>query len=158
MKTDLESCMEGMTYREMTLADMEAAVSLYIAYYNGKEGGAWTEATTSRRIRQVLTREDSFSLVAEVEGKLVAFAMGYFEQFDDGQVYDLVEIIVAAQWQGKGVGTALMQALEAQVKARGGIVMILDAVNDDFHEHFYGKLGFETATNLVIKTKTLVSE
>ncbi len=148
---------KNLTFRKMTVADMEAAVDLYITYYNGKEDGIWTEATTSRRIRQVLTREDSFSLVAEAEGKVVAFAMGYFEQFDDGQVYDLVEIVVADQWQSKGIGTALMQELEAQVKLRGGIVMILDAVNDPFHEHFYGKLGFQTATNLVIKTKVLVS-
>ncbi len=156
--TEAELAGAAMHCREMTLADLESAAELYIAYYNGKEDGIWTEATTSRRIRQVLTREDSFSLVAEAEGELVAFAMGYFEQFDDGQVYDLVEIVVAAPWQGKGIGTALMQELEAQVKARGGIVMLLDAVNDDFHEHFYGKLGFQTATNLVIKTKVLVSD
>ncbi len=145
-----------MTYRRMILEDIPQAVSLYIAYYNGKEDGQWTEATTTKRIHQVLTREDSFCMAAENGHELVAFAMGYFEQFDDGAVYNLVEIVVAGPWQGQGVGAAFMQALEAQVKQEGAILMILDAVNDDFHEHFYGKLGFQTATNLVIKTKTLI--
>lgn len=145
-----------MTYRRMTQEDIARAVSLYIAYYNVKEDGQWTEATTAKRIRQVFTREDSLCMVAEQDGELTAFAMGYFEQFDDGAVYNLVEIVVAADWQGKGVGTGFMQALEAQVRKVGGILMILDAVNDPFHEHFYGKLGFQTATNLVIKTKTLI--
>ncbi len=145
-----------MTYRRMTENDLEKAVSLYIAYYNSKEDGQWTETTTYKRIHQVLTREDSFCLVLEENNSMIAFAMGYFEQFDDGFVYTLVEIVVDAEWQGKGVGTAFMQELEAQVKREGAIVFLLEAVNDDFHEHFYGKLGFQTASNLVIKTKNLV--
>ncbi len=145
-----------MRYRKMTEEDIPRLVQLYMDYYNGKEGGQWTEATTSKRIHQVLTREDSYCLVQEEGEEFLAFAMGYFEQFDDGFVYDLVEIVVDTQHQGKGVGTALMQELEARVKREGAILMILDAVNDSFHEHFYSKLGFGTATNLVIKTKTLV--
>ncbi len=31
----------------------------------------------------------------------------------------------------------------------------LQAVNDDLHNHFYGKLGFKDASNLVLKTKML---
>lgn len=144
-----------MTYRKMTEDDIEKVVPFYMAYYNAR-GDQWTDATTTRRIHQVLTREDSLCLVLESDEKIIAFAMGYFEQFDDGPVYDLVEIVVAEPWQGKGLGTALMRELEAQVKRAGAIVMILDAVNDAFHERFYGKLGFQTANNLVIKTKTLI--
>ncbi len=144
-----------VTCRKMNREDLDRVIPLYIEYYNGKEGGAWTEETTRRRIRQVLTREDSYCLVMEDAGTLLAFAMGYFEQFDDGFVYNLVEIVVAAGWQNRGLGTRLMRELEQRVKAEGAIVMLLDAVNDEFHEHFYGKLGFATATNLVIKTKVL---
>ncbi len=62
---------------------------------------------------------------------------------------------MAAEYQNRGLGTAFMQELEARVKAEGAIVMILEAVNDAFHDHFYDKLGFQNANNLVIKTKTL---
>lgn len=31
----------------------------------------------------------------------------------------------------------------------------LSAVNDALHEHFYGKLGYQNASNLVLKTKML---
>ncbi len=147
-----------MTYRRMTETDIARAVSIYITYYNNKEDGEWTEFTTYKRIHQVLTREDSFCLVLEENNSLIAFAMGYFEQFDDGFVYNLVEIVVDTEWQGKGVGTAFMKELESQVKKEGAILITLDAVNDAFHEHFYGKLGFQTATNLVIKSKVLRDE
>ncbi len=147
-----------MTYRRMSETDIARAVSIYITYYNNKEDGEWTETTTHKRIHQVLTREDSFCLVLEENNSMIAFAMGYFEQFDDGFVYNLVEIVVDTEWQGKGVGTAFMKELESQVKKEGAILITLDAVNDAFHEHFYGKLGFQTATNLVIKSKVLRDE
>ncbi len=144
-----------MGYRKMEERDLQQLIPLYMAWYNEREGGQWTYQTTYRRIHQVLSREDSYCLLLEEEEKPLAFAMGYFEQFDDGFVYDLVEIVVAAEYQNQGLGTAFMQELEARVKAEGAIVMILEAVNDAFHDHFYGKLGFQNANNLVIKTKTL---
>lgn len=144
-----------MDFRLMSEADISSAVSLYIEYYNEKEDGQWTETTARKRIRQVLGREDSYCLLLEDNGELVAFAMGYFEQYDDGQAYDLVEIVVSGEQQNKGIGTLFMTELEKQVKEKGALLIQFQAVNDAHHEHFYGKLGYKTATNLVLKTKML---
>lgn len=46
-----------------------------------------------------------------------------------------------------------MKELEARVKAEGDMLIQLEAVNDALHEHFYGKLGYKNASNLVLKTK-----
>ena len=144
-----------MLYRSMTESDMESAVRLYMEYYNGNENGEWTEQTAYKRIHQVFSREDSHCLVLENAGELIAFAMGYFEQYDDCFAYDLIEIVVAGGHQKKGIGTAFMKELEARVKAEGAMLIQLQAVNDEFHEHFYGKLGYRNASNLVLKTKML---
>lgn len=144
-----------MIYREMTEEDIERVIPLYMGYYNSREGGEWTEQTTYKRIHQVLSREDSYCLVLEDDGEVVAFAMGYFEQYDDCFAYDLVEIVVAAEHQKNGVGTAFMTELETRVKAKGAMLVQLSAVNDEFHEHFYSKLGYHDASNLVLKTKML---
>lgn len=144
-----------MLYRMMEESDIAKVVVLYIQYYNGKEDGEWTEQTTYKRIHQVFSREDSYCMVLEQDEAIIAFAMGYFEQYDDGFAYDLIEIVVAAAYQKKGIGTAFMQELEARVKAKGAMLIQLQAVNDGFHEHFYGKLGYHNASNLVLKTKVL---
>lgn len=144
-----------MTYRKMEETDMEPLILLYMNYYNEKEDGQWTAQTTYKRIRQVLTREDSYCLVLEEDGRIIAFAMGYFEQYDDGFAYDLVEIVVDADYQNKGIGKALMRELESRVKEEGAMLVQLEMVNDEHHEHFYGNLGYKTATNLVLKTKLL---
>lgn len=64
--------------------------------------------------------------------------MGYFEQYDDCFAYDLVEIVVDMEQQNKGA-----------------MLIQLQMVNDERHEHFYGSLGYQSATNLVLKTKML---
>ena len=142
-------------YRKMTEPDIEKVVPLYIEYYNNKEDAEWTTETTYKRIHQVWSREDSYCLIWEDGSEIVAFAMGYFEQYDDCFAYDLVEIVVATHLQNKGYGTKFMQELETCVKNEGAMLIQLQAVNDDLHNHFYGKLGYYDASNLVLKTKML---
>lgn len=144
-----------MLYRMMDLEDIEKVISLYIEYYNKHEDGEWTKQTTYKRIHQVFSREDSYCMVLENDKEIIAFAMGYFEQYDDCFAYDLIEIVVAADYQKQGIGTEFMKELEVRVKDKGAMLIQLSAVNDKFHEYFYGKLGYKNANNLVLKTKML---
>lgn len=144
-----------MVCRSMTEADIERLIPMYIEYYNSQDGDEWTEETTYKRIHQVLSREDSRCMVLEDAGEIIALALGYYEQYDDGFAYDLVEIMVAGDCQKKGIGTTFMKEIEARVKKEGALLIQLTAVNDEFHEHFYGKLGYRNASNLVLKTKML---
>ena len=142
-------------FRRMTEEDIEKIVPLYIEYYNNNEDAEWTAETTYKRIHQVWSREDSYCLVWENKNDIVAFAIGYFEQYDDCFAYDLVEIVVATHLQNKGYGSRFMKELESCVKDKGAMLIQLQAVNDDLHNHFYGKLGYKDASNLVLKTKIL---
>lgn len=139
----------------MKEADIDRLVPMYLAYYNGCEDGGWTEETAYKRIHQVWSHEDSFCLLLEDKTDILGFAMGHMEQYDDLTAYDLVEIVIAADQQGRGLGTNLMKEVERQVKALGASMIQLQAVNDERHEHFYEKLGFYSAKNLVLKAKFL---
>lgn len=143
-----------MIIRRMTREDIPAVVPIYLDYYN-KNGFCWTEKQATRRIRQVVTMQDSLCLLAEENGLPVGFAMGYLEQYDDLLAYDLCELLVEQQCQNRGIGTRLMRHLEAEALAHGAGLFQLSAVNDEMHEHFYGKLGFLTATTLIPKYKVL---
>ncbi len=142
-------------FRKMNEEDIGKVVPLYIEYYNNNEDAEWTTETTYKRIHQVWSREDAYCLVWENKNDIVAFAIGYFEQYDDCFAYDLVEIVVTTQLQNKGYGSRFMKELESCVKNEGAMLIQLQAVNDDLHNHFYGKLGYKDASNLVLKTKIL---
>ena len=144
-----------MEYRPFTLEDVPRTAKLYVDYYNAYEDGEGTIETTTKRIHQVMTREDAFGLLLEDKGRLLGFAMGYFEQYEDCQAYDMIEIVVAGERQNQGLGTAFMRELERRVREKGAMLIQLQSVNDAKHEHFYDKLGFKDAKNLVLKTKML---
>ena len=144
-----------LTCRMMAERDIDRVVPLYIDHYNTYEGGAWTEQTTYKRIHQVWGREDSLCMILERDGDVIGFVMGYFEQYDDIQAYDLVEIVIAHGYQGQGIGTQFMGLIEAKVRELGGAMIQLQAVNDEMHNRFYGKLNYQNCSNLVLKSKCL---
>ena len=144
-----------MTIRTMAETDIEKVIPLYIEYYNGFEDGEWTRETTYKRIHQVWSHEDSLCLIAVNDDDVIGFAIGHFEQYDDIMAYDRVEIVIAYEYQRKGVGTKFMSELENRVKELGGAMIQLEAINDDMHHNFYGKLGYKDCNNFVLKSKWL---
>lgn len=147
--------MQEMTCRMMAQPDIDRVVPLYIEHYNTYEDGQWTAETTCKRIHQVWSHEDSLCMILERGSEVIGFVMGHFEQYDDIRAYDLVEIVIAHAHQGRGIGTRFMELVEAKVRELGGATIQLQAVNDDTHNNFYGKLGFKNAANLVLKFKWL---
>ena len=144
-----------MHYRIMHESDIDSVIPLYMEHYNIHEGSEWTLSTTYKRIHQVWSHEDSLCLILEEDATVLGFCMGFFEQYDDLTAYDLVEIVIAYHMQSQGIGTQFMLEIERRVKEQGGAMIQLQAVNDDMHEHFYGKLNYQTCSNLVLKSKFL---
>ena len=143
-----------MKIAAMTTEDIRSVLPIYINYYNKHEGGCWTEETAQRRISQVVTINDSYSLIMrDDEDNAVGFAMGYFKQYDDIVGYTLEEIIIAYEHQHKGLGTLLFNELENRVREKGAACVELQAVKYDLHEQYYGKAGYRDAVNFVMKVK-----
>lgn len=143
-----------VTYRQMQKDDIQRVIPLFIKYWNST-GDDWTPELVYSRVWQVLGSPDSYCMIAEDGEQVVGFAMGQMETFNDLTVYNLSEIIVAMEYQNKGFGTLMMAELESRVKQLGASMIQLKSVNDDLHEHFYGKLGYNDASNLKLKSKFL---
>lgn len=143
-----------VSYRTMTEGDIPLIIPFYMEHYNSL-GDEWTEETVSRRIRQAFFSMDSYCLVMELDGMIIGFAMGQFRQYYDLMAYELMEIVIAPEYQNRGLGTGFMQELECRVKDHGASMVELMAVNDAFHAHFYGKLNYYKATNLIPMGKFL---
>lgn len=144
-----------MEYSVFQVADIDKVIPLYIEYYNKHENAEWTDVTVYKRIHQVVTREDSYSLILRDEDSIVGFAIGFFEQYDDGKAYDLVEIVISHKYQRKGIGTTFMKELEKRVKELGAFLIQLQSVNDDMHNNFYDNLGYKDCHNLILKSKAI---
>lgn len=79
-----------MNVKEMNINDINKVIDLQIKYYNKIEKSCQAEKTAFKRIHQVLTMEDSFSLILEDnENKAMGLVIGYFKQYDDIVGYTL---------------------------------------------------------------------
>lgn len=142
-----------MEYKKLTEDNLDFVVRHYMDYYNNQENGCWTCQTAHARIHPIMTMEGAECLLLFDNGELIGFLMGYYKQFDDLKVYFLEEIVIFSAFQNKGYGSCLMIELEKIVKRNGASYIKLMSVNDECHEHFYGKLGYASASHLSIKEK-----
>ena len=142
-----------MEYVKLTEENIDLVVSCYVEYYNTHEGGCWTYDKAYKRIHQVMTIEDAECMVQYDKGEITGFVMGYYKVFDDLKAYFIEEIVIFAEYQNKGYGAALLKKLEEVVKEKDVELMELISVNDEHHMHFYKKLDFYVASNLVMMGK-----
>jgi ribosomal protein S18 acetylase RimI-like enzyme len=58
---------------------------------------------------------------------------------------EIVKLMVHTAHRGKGIGQALMNAIETEAKLAGRTTLILDTREGDPSEHLYSKLGYTRA-------------
>lgn len=109
---------------------------------------AWTTIERARTSVEKVLR-GGFALAALNDAGSVLGWIGGLPQYD-GNVWELHPLVVDPAVQGQGTGRALVHELEAQVRARGGLTIILgsdDEVNlttlsnVDLYDDLPGKLA-----------------
>ena len=91
---------------------------------------AWENLEEARdEVRQSFDAERISRVAVDENGDAVGW-IGGIPQYD-GNVWELHPLVVRPDTQGNGIGRALVEDLEAQVKARGGLTITLGS--DDEH-------------------------
>jgi GNAT superfamily N-acetyltransferase len=119
----------------------------------------WIDATAMldaihRWVRESL--ESGTVLVAEDEGTIVGFAsVKERDHFTGVRLAYVGELAVATEAEGRGVGRALMAAVETWARERGLARILLDtgAANTEARA-FYARLGFEESEVTLSKAVT----
>ena len=115
----------------------------------------WTPETASAYLNDLRNTPRTSGVVAEVENRTVGFALGHTEQRDRGLHFYLSEMCVLPEYQGKGVGRALLNGLEADLKARGVAKLYLLTARGGAAERFYQACGFYSSDRMVMLGKHL---
>jgi GNAT superfamily N-acetyltransferase len=78
-------------------------------------------------IEQILPDESAWLAVAECDGRLVGYCLGFdhYAFYANGRVAWVEEIMVEADWRRKGIGQSLMEAFEAWASSRGARLVAL---------------------------------
>ena len=143
-----------MKYSTIKKSDVEKVAKLYMDYYNQHSGGCWTYEKACKRIRQMVTMEDSLCLLQETDEQVpTGLVIGFFEEYDDFSFYFLDEILIFGEHQNKGYGSAFLREVERRVQERGAKVIELVCPDDAQHMHFYQKFRMTSSTKLKLMQK-----
>ena len=125
-----------MEYRPFTLEDLPRTAKLYVDYYNAYEDGEGTIETTTKRIHQVMTREDAFGLLLEDKGRLLGFAMACVfatlyavaTKGAPGRANEVAGLMILAISAGAIPGPAIGAIVSATGNPRCGVLFVIACV------------------------------
>lgn len=131
----------GLTIRDARPPDAEALTRLV-----GQLGYPTSAEAVGRRVERLASSEADRLVVAEVEGKVVGLASVHISlsvEYDEPAA-KLSAIVVDEEHRRRGVGEALVAAMEAEARARGCCLIFLTTAErrEDAHA-FYSRIGFE---------------
>ena len=139
-----------MTIRDATEADVAGLARLV-----GQLGYPTDEAAVSRRLARILASPADRLFVAELDGEVVGLAGVHVSVSleHDRDAAKVSAIVVDESSRRRGVGRALLDAVEAEAKARDCALVFLTTAErrQEAHE-FYRRLGWEETGRRFAKT------
>ncbi len=148
--------MVKVEFSKLTKRNFQKIEPLYLNYFNKEENASWTPETVNRKFKQLFLREDLIAYELVVEKVFIGFFIGQLMQFDDGLVFELLEILVLKDYQSKGYGSLLLEKAIKEAKQAGAFMIQLTSAVDKEHYHFYNvKHSFSDASNNVWKSKMI---
>ncbi len=119
---------------------------------------SWEIETVVRRLQQIYQTPGFYGLLVGHNGETIGFAIGIIEQWDKSKHFYLKEMCVASAQQRRGVGAALMNALEENLRNEDVERLYLYTARDTFAQSFYEKQNFYVSAKMIMMTKRLNSE
>ena len=137
-----------------TIRDARSRDSAAIAALLGQLGYRTDAAAVAARIRRLLAAGDRL-VVAELDGKVVGLADLHVSpslEYDE-PAGKLAALVVDERARGGGIGRALVEAMEAEARARGCAVFFLTTAERRADAHaFYERIGLERTGRRYAKT------
>ena len=129
---------------------------LYIKVFNEVPwNDKWTLDTAYKRLNDI-SISPNFEGVLYVEGTQVKGAIfGNYEQFYEGIHYNLREMFISNELQGKGIGSKLLNVLEKKLKEIDVTTIILFTSKGVKTSKFYLKNDFLELENMVMMGKDI---
>lgn len=136
----------------ITLADYRDArdaadvVALLDAYARDPMGGGepLRDDVRARLAGDLAANPQAFSLIARIDERAVGLAncfMGY-STFAAAPLVNIHDLAVLPDLRGKGVGKALLQAVEAEALKRGACKITLEVLSGNPARHLYAREGY----------------
>ena len=130
-------------------SDYESVYQLWESIEKGVHIG---RSDTSAEIEKKIARDPDLFIVAESDGAIIGSVIGGF----DGRRGLIYHLAVAAAFRGMGIGSRLMDEVEARLRAKGCLKCYLLVTNDNPEaEGYYQHRGWQPMDSIRLFGKEL---
>ena len=146
------------TIRRCDISDLDACVEAYIRTMSAPPWcERWETATAKRYLGDFLSHARAVDIAAVTPGgRVIGAVLGYEKSWCSGEEVYIEEFFVVPEYQSRGIGSELMQALENYINQRGIGSIVLMTSRDVPAMQFYKKHGFSVNDNMVLLTKDIL--
>lgn len=104
----------------------------------------WSDSVQlSEYIKEISGGYGALNFGLLIDGKLAAMSLGMIRHWWQGTNYNIEELCVNPDLQGRGIGTRFMGLIEKKIKEKGLCGIFLQTDNDKPSYRFYLKNGFK---------------
>ena len=140
--------------KEFTAEAFQPCAELLVRTFNAPPwNDRWTAETANAYLRELVGRQRFLGFALWEEGALAGAALCHIKTHYEGDEIYIEDLFVAPDRQGKGHGTALMDAVEAYADAHELISVTLLTAKDKPSFRFYKKRGYRQAKSMVFMIK-----
>ena len=144
-------------FRQLGFDDMKSVTSLFKSVFMAEPwNDDWSDdEQLSLYLGELTGQTNSLSFGLFEENELIGIAIGQTKHWYSGLEYEINELCIKSDRQGKGAGSFFLGEIEKDVKARGVKTIYLQTGNDVRAYEFYKKMGFTELENNVFFAKEI---
>ena len=150
--------MEGVTLRAAQASDADGIKDLVTALADERGGTSDAEAVAAAA-EECIGQPGHEIIVASSGAEVVAYVAVHWVPFPmlGGREAYVSDLIVRADWRGRGLGNRLMEAVEARANEMGCERLMLNnrVAAESFERGFFAKAGFRQRTDFANFVKPL---
>ena len=135
---------------------LSECAGLYVRVFNSAPwNDQWTVESAYRRLRDIYLSPGFIGVLFLEDRRVKAAVMGNCEEWFEGRHFNLREMFVDTELQGKTIGSKILTELEIRLKELGVRTVILFTSKENRTNSFYRKNGFYELDSMAMMTKDI---
>lgn len=132
-----------MVLQPCCMEHVERYGEIYADAFSGEPWhDAWTVEDATVHVREILESPQSYGLECVVGCDVVGFILGSSMLFHYGRTFEINDLAVTPEFQGRGIGKKLLEGLMAQLRKKEIKAVHLITAAEGNLPAFYAQLGF----------------
>lgn len=137
--------------RMITFEHLPRYGEIYAAAFSGPPwNDPWEAENAEIHVREIMESEQSYGLEYVMDDKVVGFLLGTSILFHAGRTFEINDLAVDPEYQGRGIAKKLLSRCQEEMKEGGmaGLNLITEA--EGFLPEFYERHGFKKENRVIL--------